>query len=387
MSIIDQITACHDEMTAWRRDLHAYPETAFEEIRTADFVAKKLESFGIAVHRGLAKTGLVGTLTNGTGGAIGLRADMDALDMEEQADVGYASKVPGKMHACGHDGHTTMLLGAAKYLSETRKFNGTVHFIFQPAEEMVGGGRVMVEEGLFEKFDVASVYGMHNWPNMPAGKMSVRAGPAMASAASFEIMVTGKGSHAAAPHQGIDPIMIGAKIVTALQTISSRITNPIEGIVVSITQFHAGDAMNVLPDRAALKGTARSFAEDAPTAIEPLIRRIAENTAAAHGGAASLEYSHLYPVLINSERESDLALRVAEDVVGSSDIYPEYPPSMASEDFSFMLNERPGCFMRLGTGFNDRETFPLHSTRYEFNDDVLPIGASYWARLVETVLI
>jgi len=386
MAVLSDIAAFHAEMTNWRQDIHAHPETAFEETRTADFVAEKLEEFGIEVHRGLATTGVVGSLRNGEGGAIGLRADMDALDMEEQTGLDYASKIPGKMHACGHDGHTTMLLGAAKYLAETKNFKGTVHFIFQPAEEMAGGGRVMVEEGLFNKFDVDSVYGMHNWPNMPAGKMSVRSGPAMASAATFEITVTGKGSHAAAPHQGVDPIMIGAEIVTALQTISSRITNPIHGIVVSVTQFHAGDAMNVLPDQAVLKGTARSFAEDADTSIEPLIRRIAENMAAAHGGSATLAYEHVYPVLINSEAESELALRVAEDVVGSNDIFPEYPPSMASEDFSFMLNERPGCFMRLGTAFADRDTYPLHSTRYEFNDDVLPIGASYWARLVETVL-
>ncbi len=386
MTTLKEIDAFHSDMTAWRRDIHAHPETAFEETRTADFVAEKLESFGIDVHRGLATTGVVGTLLNGEGGSIGLRADMDALDMDEQTGVDYTSKIPGKMHACGHDGHTTMLLGAAKYLAGTKNFQGTVHFIFQPAEEMAGGGRVMVEEGLFDKFDVDSVYGMHNWPNMPAGKMCVRAGPSMASAASFEITVTGKGSHAAAPHQGVDPIMIGAEIVMALQTISSRITNPIHGIVVSVTQFHAGDAMNVLPDQAVLKGTARSFAEDADTSIEPLIRRIAENTAAAHGGQAELFYEHLYPVLINSEAESELALRVAEDVVGSEDIFPEYPPSMASEDFSFMLNERPGCFMRLGTAFDDRDTYPLHSTRYEFNDDVLPIGASYWAKLVETVL-
>ena len=386
MAIIEKINQLHEEMTAWRRDIHSYPEIAFEETRTSDFVAEKLESFGIQVYRGLAKTGVVGTLGNGSGGSVGLRADMDALEMEEESGLEYASKIPGKMHACGHDGHTAMLLGAAKYLSETRKFRGTVHFIFQPAEEMAGGGRVMVEEGLFEKFDVEGIYGMHNWPNMPVGKMSVRAGPAMASAASFEIIVRGQGSHAAAPHQGIDPIMIASQVVMALQTISSRVTNPVHGIVISVTQFNAGAAINVLPDQAILRGTARSFAQDANISIEPLIRRIAGNTAMAHGGEIELDYSHLYPVLINSEKESQFALRVAEEVVGKSNIYPECPPSMASEDFSFMLNERPGCFMRLGTGFESRETYPLHSARYEFNDDVLPIGASYWARLVESIL-
>jgi amidohydrolase len=386
MPVYNEIKALHREMTEWRHDIHAHPETAFEETRTSDFVAEKLRSFGIEVDQGMAKTGVIGTLTTGDGPAIGLRADMDALDMEEQTNLPYASKVPGKMHACGHDGHTTMLLGAAKYLADTKKFNGTVHFVFQPAEEMAGGGRVMVEEGLFDKFPMDTIFGMHNWPNMPAGKMCVRAGPSMASAASFSIVVRGKGSHAAAPHQGVDPIMVGAEIVTALQTISSRITNPIEGVVVSVTQFHAGDAMNVIADEAVLKGTARSFAENSETILEPLIKRIAENTAAAHGATAELTYEHLYPVLINADAESELALSVAEEIVGSDDIYPEYPPSMASEDFSFMLNERPGCFMRLGGGFSDKETHPLHSTKFVFNDHVLPIGASYWAKLVETVL-
>ena len=386
MPIIEEIKAVQTEMIEWRHDLHAHPETAFEEIRTSEFVAQKLQKFGIDVHRGLAKTGVVGTIKNGEGDSIGLRADMDALNMDEQTGVTYSSTVAGKMHACGHDGHTAMLLGAAKYLNETKNFHGTVHLIFQPAEEMAGGGRVMVEEGLFERFPVDRVFGMHNWPNIPAGKMCVRAGPSMASAASFILTVHGKSSHAAAPHQGVDPIMVGSEIVSALQTISSRITNPIDGIVISVTQFHAGDAMNVIPDQAVLKGTARSFAEDADKSIEPIIRRIIEHVSAAHGATAELTYEHLYPVLVNSQNESDLANNVAEEVVGSEGIYPEYLPSMASEDFSFMLNERPGCFMRLGSGFTDRETFPLHSTRYQFNDDVMPIGASYWVRLVEMVL-
>lgn len=386
MPIIDRIQELHEDMTGWRRDIHAHPETAFEENRTSAFVVEKLRSFGIDVHHGLARTGVVGTIQNGDGGAVGLRADMDALDMEEQTGVPYTSTHPGKMHACGHDGHTAMLLGAAQYLAETRNFNGTVHFVFQPAEEMAGGGRVMVEEGLFDQFPMDAIYGMHNWPNMPAGKMCVRSGVAMASAASLEITVVGKGSHAAAPHQGIDPIMVGAEIVSALQTISSRVTNPIEGIVVSVTQFHAGDAMNVLPDEAVLKGTARSFTENSETIIEPLIRRIVENVAAAHGATARLQYDHLYPVLINSEDESAFALGIAEEVVGAEQIHPDYPPSMASEDFSFMLNERPGCFMRLGSAFPQGDTHPLHSTRYNFNDDVLPVGASYWAHLVESVL-
>ena len=386
MPIIERITQLHGEMTAWRRDLHAHPEIAFEETRTSAFVAGKLREFGIEVSRGMAKTGVVGTLVNDAGPGIGLRADMDALPMPEHTGLPYQSTVPGKMHACGHDGHTAMLLGAAQYLAETRNFKGTVQFIFQPAEEMAGGGRVMVEEGLFDQFPVDAVYGMHNWPNMPAGRMSIRAGLGMASAAAFEIIVEGLGSHAAAPHQGIDPIFVGAQIVSALQSISSRVTNPIEGIVVSVTQFHGGDAINALPDTATLKGTARSFAEDSETTVSGLIRRIAEGTAAAHGATVKFEYSHLYPVLVNAENESLIAAGVVRDVLGDDGLEPAYPKTMASEDFSFMLNARPGCFVRIGAAFEGRKSHPLHNSKYEFNDAVLPIGASFWARLVEMEL-
>lgn len=390
MPIIERITEMHDEMTAWRRDLHAHPEIAFEETRTAAFVAEKLRAFGIEVSQGLAKTGVVGTLVNDAGAdggpSIGLRADMDGLPMHEHTDLPYASTVPGKMHACGHDGHTTMLLGAARYLAETRNFKGRVQFIFQPAEEMAGGGRVMVEEGLFEQFPVDAVYGMHNWPNMPAGRMSIRAGLGMASAAAFEIIVEGLGSHAAAPHQGIDPILVGAHIVTALQSISSRVTNPIEGIVVSVTQFHGGDAINALPDSVTLKGTVRSFAEDSETSVAGLIKRIAEGTAAAHGATIKFEYQHLYPVLVNAEDQSLIAASVVRDVLGDEGLEPAYPRTMASEDFSFMLNARPGCFVRIGAAFAGRASAPLHNSKYAFNDDILPIGASFWARLVEMEL-
>jgi len=384
--ILEEIQGFHEEMTAWRHELHEHPETAFEEVKTSDFVANKLTEFGIEVNRGLAKTGVVGTLVNGKGGSIGLRADMDALNIEEQNDLPYKSKVAGKMHACGHDGHTTMLLGAAKYLAETKNFNGTVQFIFQPAEEMAGGGGVMVEEGLFKKFPVDSVYGMHNWPNMEAGKISIGSGPGMASAALFEIVVTGVGCHAAAPHQGVDPIVTGSAIVEALQIISSRTSNPNEGVVVSVTQFHAGDADNVIPDRAILRGTARSFAVDSEKILEPLIRRIAEGVAAAHGATIELTYDHRYPVLVNEEASCNVALGVAEEVVGSEAIDVAYPPTMASEDFAFMLNEVPGCFVRLGTAPEGEIYHPLHSALYKFNDDVLPIGASFWARLAESVL-
>ncbi|MBT4939941.1 MAG: amidohydrolase, partial [Rhodospirillaceae bacterium] len=299
MPILKEIQDIHQEMTNWRHQLHEYPETAFEEVRTSDFVAEKLNEFGIEVSRGLAKTGVIGSLKNGDGGALGLRADMDALDIEEQTNLPFKSKVTGKMHACGHDGHTTMLLGAAKYLAATKRFKGTIQFIFQPAEEMAGGGGVMVQEGLFDQFPVDSVYGMHNWPNMAAGKISIRPGQGMASAALFEIIVTGVGCHAAAPHQGIDPIVTGSAIVEALQTISSRTTNPIEGIVVSVTQFHAGEADNVIPDQAILRGTARSFAVESEKILEPLIRRVAAGVASAHGATIELNYDHRYPVLVN----------------------------------------------------------------------------------------
>ena len=386
MPILKEIQDIHAEMTSWRQQLHEYPETAFEEVKTSDFVAEKLIKFGIEVSRGWAKTGVVGTLKNGDGGTLGLRADMDALNIEELTELPFKSKVTGKMHACGHDGHTTMLLGAAKYLATTRRFNGTIQFIFQPAEEMAGGGGVMVREGLFDQFPVDSIYGMHNWPNMDAGKISIGPGAGMASAAMFEIIVTGIGCHAAAPHQGIDPIVTAAAIVEALQTISSRTTNPIEGIVISVTQFHAGDADNVIPDQAILRGTARSFAVESEKIIAPLISRVAEGVASAHGATIELNYDLRYPVLVNEPVSSGIALKVATEVVGEEAIEVSYPPTMASEDFSFMLKEVPGCFIRLGSKLTDETSHPLHSAQYKFNDDVLPIGAAFWATLAETVL-
>ena len=386
MPIINEIKSIHAEMIKWRHLIHTHPETAFEEKQTSNFVADKLREFGIEVHQGIAKTGVVGTINNGEGDSIGLRADMDALNMEEQSGVEYASVVPGKMHACGHDGHTAMLLGAAKYLSQNKVFRGTVQLIFQPAEEMAGGGRVMVEEGLFEKFPVKQVFGMHNWPNMPAGKMCVRSGPSMASAASFEISVFGKSSHAAAPHQGIDAIVVGSEIISSLQTISSRITNPVQGVVVSVTQFNAGNALNVMPDEAVLKGTARSFSDDTSTTMEPLIRRIVENVARAHGATTKLKYEHLYPVLVNSQEESELANLVAKEIVGKENIDPEYLPSMASEDFSYMLLAKPGCFVFIGNGTGENGGCMVHNPHYDFNDEILTIGASYLSFLVEQEL-
>ncbi|MDJ0949009.1 MAG: M20 aminoacylase family protein [Alphaproteobacteria bacterium] len=388
MPIINRIADFHEEMTSWRHDLHAHPETAFEEHRTADFVAAKLEEFGIQVHRGLAGTGVVGTLRGGHADgvrAIGLRADMDALHIEEQNQFAHRSTHDGKMHACGHDGHTTMLLGAAKYLSETRNFAGTVHFIFQPAEENEGGGRVMVEQGLFEKFPVESVYGMHNWPGMPLGRFAVQPGPMMAAFDIFEMTITGNGSHAAMPHQGIDPVVAAAQVITALQTIASRQTDPLDAVVVSVTQIHAGDTWNVTPDDVLLRGTTRSFRPEVQDEIEPAIRRIAAGVCQGLGCTMELRYERRYPPTINSAAESEVAATVAAEVVGADYVDRELTPSMGAEDFAFMLQAKPGSYIWLGNGSGEGGCM-LHNPRYDFNDEILPVGASYWARLVETVL-
>jgi len=387
MTVIDRIAALHEDMTAWRRHLHAHPETAFEETATADFVAGKLESFGIEVDRGLAKTGVVGTLRGDGGGnrAIGLRADMDALHIHEKNAFEHRSRNDGKMHACGHDGHMAMLLGAARYLAETKGFDGTVHFIFQPAEEGEGGGRAMVEEGLFERFPVEAVYGMHNWPGRPVGTVAVRPGPMMAAFDVFEITVHGVGSHGAMPHLGVDPIVIAAEIVGALQTIASRTVDPMDAAVVSVTQIHAGDAWAVIPDEVVMRGTTRAFEPEVRAALEPAIRRIAEGVAAAHGASAQVHYERRYPPTVNSEEESAFAAEVAADVVGEDNVERDPTPSMGAEDFAFMLEARPGAYVWVGNGPTEGGCL-LHNAAYDFNDDVLPIGASYWARLVERAL-
>ncbi|HIP77830.1 MAG TPA: amidohydrolase, partial [Kiloniellaceae bacterium] len=331
MAVINRIAEFHEEIKGWRRDLHAHPETAFEEQRTSEFVAEKLAEFGIEVHRGLATTGVVGLLdgrTNASGRAIGLRADMDALHIQELNDFDHRSRHDGKMHACGHDGHTAMLLGAAKYLSETRNFDGRVAFIFQPAEENEGGGRVMVEEGLFDKFPVEAVFGLHNMPGGPVGKVAMRAGPAMAAFDIFEIAITGKGAHAAMPHQGIDPVITGAQIVTALQTIASRRTEPIDSVVLSVTQFHAGDTWNVIPETAVIRGTVRTFRKDTQAKVEEDIARIAEAICASQGARMTLRYERRYPALVNSEAETDIAAAVAAKVVGAENVRVGAEPLM-----------------------------------------------------------
>lgn len=385
MPIINRIAAFHDEMTAWRRDIHAHPETAFEEHRTADYVANKLQEFGIAIDRGLAGTGVVGTIKRGDGPVIGLRADMDALHIHEANGFAHKSQNTGKMHACGHDGHTTMLLGAARYLAETGRFRGTVHLIFQPAEENEGGGRKMIEDGLFKKFPVEQVFGMHNWPGTPAGKFAVRVGPMMAAYDVFEITVTGKGGHAAMPHTGIDPVVTAAQIVTSLQTIASRNTHPVDAAVVSVTQIHAGDTWNVIPESVVLRGTTRSFKPAVRDAIEVQMKRIAEGIAAAHGASVAFRYERRYPPTINHEAPTEIAAAVASDVVGAANVDRNPTPTMGAEDFAFMLEQKPGCYIFIGNGDSDGGRV-LHSPHYDFNDEVLPIGASYWARLVETVL-
>jgi len=386
MPIINRIAAFHDEMTAWRHDIHAHPETAFEEHRTSDQVARKLAEFGIEVHRGLAGTGVVGTLKSGSGRrAIGLRADMDALHIHEKNGFDHASKNQGKMHACGHDGHTTMLLGAAKYLAETRNFDGTVHFIFQPAEENEGGGRVMVEQGLFDKFPVEAVYGMHNKPGMAVGTFGIRPGPMMAAYDRFEIVIKGKGTHGAMPHLGIDPIVIAANLVNALQSIASRATDPVEAVVVTVTQIHAGDTWNVIPDDVVLRGTTRAFRPEIHKSLEPSIRRIAEGVCAAFGAAMTMRYDYGYPPLVNDDAHTQTAAQIAAEIVGGDNVTRTVDPTMGAEDFAFMLQAKPGAYIFIGNGSGEGGCL-LHNARYDFNDEVLPLGASYWARLVERTL-
>ncbi len=387
MTLIKDIENFHDEMTIWRRDIHQHPELAFEETRTSDLVAEKLKEFGIETHRGMAKTGVVGTIKNGEGPSIGLRADLDALPLDEKNTFEYASASHGKMHACGHDGHTTMLLGAAKYLAKSKNFQGTVHFIFQPAEEGGGGGDIMVKEGLFEKFHVDSVYGMHNWVGLEAGHFGVGVGPIMAAADTFDLIINGKGGHAAMPHQCIDPIIVASQVLTALQSISSRNTHPVDSLVISVTQIHAGDAYNIIPDTVKMHGTVRTFLPETRDEIPSKMLKVSEGVCNAMGASCELNYIHGYPATVNSITETDISAKAAIDLVGEDKVVRNPTPSMASEDFSYMLQARPGCYVWLGIGtVEDKNRFSLHSSNYDFNDHVLPIGAAYWATLVENEL-
>ncbi len=387
MPVHNRIAALQPELTAWRQDLHAHPELGFEEHRTSDAVAAKLAGWGIEVTRGIAGTGLVGTLRQGTSGrAIGLRADMDCLPMTEENEFAHRSTAPGRMHACGHDGHTTMLLGAARYLAETRNFDGTVHFIFQPAEEGGGGGRVMVEEGLFRRFPCDMVFGAHNDPSLPAGTMQAVPGQVCAAADSFWIRIAGRGGHAARPHLSIDPVVVGSHVVLALQSAVSRRIDPLRSAVLSITQFHAGSAGNVIPDGAVLNGTVRTLDADVRDEMQRIMGETAEAVAATYGATAALEYERGYPSVVNAPEPTARAVQAAERLLGAGKVITEAPPTMGGEDFSYMAQAVPGCFVRIGQRDGDKGGTPLHNARYDFNDGILPLGASFWAGLVEQEL-
>jgi hippurate hydrolase len=384
MPVIARIESYHPELTRLRRDIHAHPELGFGEARTADLVAAQLQSYGVEVHRGLAKTGVVGRLRAGGGrGALGLRADMDALPIREKNGFAHRSTHDGVMHACGHDGHTTMLLGAARYLAETRNFDGTVHFIFQPAEEGGGcGARVMIEEGLFEKFPCDAVYGLHNWAKAPAGTFGIRPGPLMAASGNFDLVISGTGAHAARPESGTDPVVVAANVVMALQTIASRSVSALDAVVVSVTQIHGGDAYNVIPEEVTLRGNVRAYRPEISDRLGPAIERIASGVAASYGAKARLDFRMNYPPLVNHARETEIAAAAAAAVVGEAKVNREMPQRTASEDFSFYLQERPGAFIFLGNGQGEGSC-DVHNPHYDFNDEIIPFGASYFAYLVE----
>ncbi len=386
MPVVERIKAYHAELARIRRDIHTHPELGFKEKLTSGLVARELASYGIEVHRGLAKTGIVGRLkAGGTNRAIGLRADMDALPIHEKNEFAHRSQHEGVMHACGHDGHTTMLLGAARYLAETRDFDGTVHFIFQPAEEGGGGARVMIEEGLFDKFPCDAVYGMHNWATAPAGTFGIRPGPIMAASGNFDLAIQGRGAHAARPESGVDPVVVAANMVMALQTIASRNVSAIDSLVVSVTQIHGGDAYNVIPDEVTLRGNVRAYRPEVIAKIAPALERIADGVAATYGARAKLAFRMHYPPLVNHAEETRLAGDAAALVVGEANVNRDMPPRTASEDFSYMLEAKPGAFIFIGNGKGEGAC-DVHNPHYDFNDDIIPLGASFFVRLIETNL-
>ena len=387
MPIINRIADLHAEITAWRRDIHAHPELQYDVHRTAASVADKLKSFGCdEVVTGIGRTGVVGVIRGGKGGqsgrVIGLRADMDALPIEEANDVPYKSTVPGKMHACGHDGHTAMLLGAARYLAETRNFDGTAVVIFQPAEEGGAGGKAMVQDGLMDRFRIEEVYGMHNYPGLPVGEFALRPGPLLASADRITIEIEGRGGHAARPHFSIDTILVGAQIVSQIQSIVARNVDPLHAAVISICVFQAGTTDNVITQTARLRGTARSLTPEVRDLLERRLHEVVEGTARLYGATAKLTYKRDYPVTRNHERQAAFAADIAAQVVGSERVDQDVAPVMGAEDFSFMLEARPGAFIFVGNG----DSAGLHHPAYDFNDEVIPIGTSYWVKLVETAL-
>jgi amidohydrolase len=385
MPILNRAAEMQAEIADWRHELHRNPELNFDLYKTAAFVAEKLRGFGCdEVATGIARTGVVGIIRGlqGEGRTVGLRADMDALPIRETSGKPYASTTPGAMHACGHDGHTAMLLGAAKYLAETRNFAGSVAVIFQPAEEGGGGGNVMVKEGMMERFAIEKVFGMHNIPGLPIGHFATRPGPIMAATAEFTITVSGKGGHAAMPHRNIDPIVAGSQLVGALQTIASRSIDPVESIVVSVTKFHGGDAYNVIPERVELAGTVRTLKADVAAKARERMTEICAGIAAASGTEIKLDYDPNYPVTVNHADETVLACDVAATVAGEPNVHRAVPPVMGGEDFSYMLEARPGAFIFVGNG----NTANLHHPAYDFNDECIPHGMSYWVKLAETVL-
>ena len=388
MPIVNRIADLHADITAWRRDIHENPELLYDVHRTAATVAEKLKGFGCdEVVTGIGRTGVVGVIKGRKPGAgerrvIGMRADMDALPIEEATGLPYASRTPGKMHACGHDGHTAMLLGAARYLAETRNFAGTAVVIFQPAEEGGAGGKAMCDDGMMARFGIDEVYGMHNSPGMPVGSFGIRAGAMMAATDTIVIDIEGKGTHAARPHLGVDPVLVGAQIINNLQSVVARSVDPLKSGVVSITMFRAGTTDNVIPQTVQLQGTGRTLAPEVRDLLERRVREVVEGTAAAHGATAKLIYTRNYPVLVNHEQQTDFAAGIAQQVAGTDRVDTRFPPMMGGEDFSYMLEERPGAFIWVGNG----DSAGLHHPAYNFNDETIPFGTSYWVRLVETAL-
>ncbi len=389
MPIIEAIAQRAAQFGDIRRDLHAHPELCFEETRTAQRVAELLESWGVEVHRGLGRTGVVGVIDGslGSGRSVGLRADIDALPVTEKNTFAHASRHPGRMHACGHDGHTTMLLAAAQHLAAQRDFTGRVVCIFQPAEEGGGGAREMIKDGLFERFDVDAVFGMHNWPGIPAGHFALASGPVMASSNEFRIVVRGRGSHAAMPHLGLDPIPAACQMVQAFQTIVSRNANPQQAAVVSVTMIHGGEATNVVPDSVELEGTVRTFTDSMLDLVEARMRALAGHTAQAHGVECDFSFSRNYPPTVNHARETEFARGVAVALVGDAAVHA-FEPSMGAEDFAYMLQQRPGCYLAIGNGAGDHRSSghgagpcTLHNASYDFNDDIIATGASFWVEL------
>jgi amidohydrolase len=387
MAVIDRIAAFHPEMTEWRRDLHAHPEIGFEEVRTSGIVAEKLEAWGIEVHRGYGKTGLIGVVHGRPGNRkIGLRADMDALPMPELNAFEHRSTYENRMHACGHDGHTTMLLGAARYLAETRDFSGTVHLIFQPAEEGLTGAAEMLRDGLFERFPCDQVYGIHNAPDMPLGMAAIRPGTVLAAVDYFTLVLKGKSTHAAAPHKGLDPLPAAVQIYTALQSLVSRRMDPHDTVVLSIGQFNAGTSQIVIPETVEMRGTIRTLKPSTRKQMDELFHQTVQGLAAAHGVEIALDYKRSYPPTINTAEEASAFEAAARDVVGEALIKTDLPSLTAGEDFAYYLEKAPGAFLLLGQATAERGGVPVHNGRYDFNDDLLPIGASMFARLVEQQL-